>query len=334
MNTASPPIYQDHRKRFHADTCAPLVAAVRAGQVRLEALVRGHYPGRPLARTALPGVKSVGYWDARHAQAWGLDWHRNEGIELTFLERGAVAFAVDDHRCPLRAGDVTVTRPWQRHRVGDPRVGAGRLHWLILDVGVRRPHQPWRWPAWLVLTKRDREELTEYLRHNECPVWAATPEIRHCFGRLAAAVESDRRGEQVSRLTVLLNELFVLILERFRLHQVRLDESLASTERTVELFWADLRRSADQLAAPWTVGAMARQCGLGITRFIHHSKQLHNATPAEFLNHCRLEAAARLLRADPARSIVEIAVACGFCSSQYFATQFRRQFGCAPREYR
>ena len=328
------PIYQDHGKTFQADTCAPLAYAVRRGQVRLEALVRGHYPGRKLPPKALPGVKTVGFWDARHAQEWGLTWHRNEGIELTFLERGSVAFAVDDHRTRLRADDLTVTRPWQRHRVGDPHVEAGRLHWLILDLGVRRPHQPWRWPAWLVLTKSDREELTDYLRHNERPMWAATPEIRHCFQRIAGAVENDRHGEQASRLAALINELFVLALEMFRQRRVTLDTSLASTERTVELFWADLQRSSDHLAAPWTVEAMARQCGLGVTRFIHHSKQLTNATPITHLTQCRLEAAALLLRAAPGRSILDVALACGFSSSQYFATLFRRQFGSTPTAYR
>ncbi len=28
-------------------------------------------------------VRTVGYWNAKHDQGWGLDWHRNEGIELT-----------------------------------------------------------------------------------------------------------------------------------------------------------------------------------------------------------------------------------------------------------
>ena len=328
------PIYQDHGKTFQADTCAPLAAATREGQVHLESLARGHYPGRRLPPTALPGVKTIGCWDARHTQRWGLDWHRNEGLELTFLERGSVAFGVDHHRARLRANDLTVTRPWQRHRVGEPHVEAGRLHWLILDVGVRRPHQPWRWPAWMVLTKRDREELTEYLRHNERPVWAATPEIRHCFQRIAAAVEKDRRGEQASRLAALINELFVLTLDMFRQHRVPLDSSLASTERTVELFWADLQRSPVHLASPWTVETMARQCGLGVTRFIHHSKQLTNATPNTHLTQCRLDAAAQMLRETPRRPVIDIALACGFSSSQYFATRFRRQFGCAPTAFR
>jgi AraC family L-rhamnose operon regulatory protein RhaS len=102
-------------------------------------LVHSHYPGRKLPRGALLGVKSVGFWDAEGRQDWGLQWHRNEGIEVTFLERGASGFAVEQNEFRLRPDDLTVTRPWQRHRVGDPNIGAGRLHWLILDVSVRRP---------------------------------------------------------------------------------------------------------------------------------------------------------------------------------------------------
>lgn len=327
------PIYQEHGKTFQADTCAPLAWAVEKGRVRLEALVRGHYPGRRLAPAALPGVKTVGFWDARHAQEWGLDWHRNEGIELTFLERGAVGFGVDDHSTKLRPGDLTITRPWQRHRVGDPNVGSGRVHWLIIDVSVRRPHQSWRWPAWLVLTRSDRDELTEYLRKNERPVWPATPEVRQCFQRVAVAVENDRQGDQVSRLAALINELFVLVLEMLRQRRITLDAKLASSERTVELFWAELQRSSEHLAARWTVEAMARQCGLGVTRFIHHTKKLTNATPIVHLTESRLKLAARLLRDEPRRSVLDIALTCGFASSQYFATVFSDQYGCTPTEF-
>ena len=328
------PIYQERGKTYTANNCAPLEAAARRGRVQLTALARGHYPGKKLDRTALPGVKTVGFWDARATQHWGLDWHRNEGIELTFLERGSVAYTVDESRCRLRPDDLTVTRPWQLHRVGDPHIGAGRLHWLILDVGVRRPHQPWQWPPWLVLTKKDLQELTAGLRHNERPVWYATLEIRHCFQRIAAAVANDRAGDNISRLAALLNELFVLLLDMFRQQQIKLDESLASTQRTVELFWADLHQNRDHLAAPWTVEAMARQCGLGVTHFIHYSKLLTNTTPILHLNQCRLEAAARRLCAEPHASVTAIALDCGFASSQYFATLFRRQFDRPPRDYR
>ncbi|NLF09837.1 MAG: AraC family transcriptional regulator [Pirellulaceae bacterium] len=328
------PIYQERGRKFAADACRPVTAAAQAGKLRHEALVHGHYPGRRLPRNALCGVKSLGYWDADRRQDWGLEWHRNEGIELTFLESGSLGFAVDDRSYRLKSGDLTFTRPWQLHCVGDPCVGPGRLHFLILDVGVRRPHQPWRWPKWIVLTDSDLRQLTDFLRHNEQPVWRAVPEVAQCFARIAVAVEADRNGNAVSRLAVHINQLFIAVLEMFRRRDVKLDKSLSSARRTVELFWNDLRSDSGHLAEEWTVRKMARQCGMGATNFIHFSKQLNNATPMRYLNRLRLAAAAKLLREEPERSVTEIALDCGFASSQYFATLFRGMYGLAPRVYR
>ncbi len=328
------PIYQDRKRKFAADTCRPVVEAVAAGQLRQVALSRGQYPGRRLPPRVLPGVKTIGFWDATHRQDWGLDWHRNEGVELTLLESGELGFAVDNAEFQLKAGDLTFTRPWQRHRVGDPKVGAGRLHCLILDVGVRRPHQAWRWPSWIVLTPEDRRELTEVLRHNEQPVWQATSDMIHCFRRIATAVESDQNGSSVSHLAVRLNQLFLALLEMFRGQSVRLDQSLSSTRRTVELFWNDVRDNLETLGAEWTVRGMASRCGIGATNFISYTRQLTNRTPIQYLNHCRLRAAAQLLRERPELSVTDVALRCGFSSSQYFATLFREEFAAKPRDYR
>jgi AraC-like DNA-binding protein len=328
------PIYEDHGRTYPADGCDPLEEAATAGQIRLESLARGHYPGRRLPRNALPGVKTVGFWDASQPQSWGLDWHRNEGIELTYLESGAIGFGVDGQDFQLQGDDLTFTRPWLQHRVGDPRVGVGRLHWLILDVGVRRPHQPWKWPSWIVLTAADLGELTTILRNNEQPVWRATTELSACFRRIATAVQEDRDGSSISTLAVRLNQLFLLVLEMFRRQNVRLDESLSSPRRTVELFWTDMRQNINHLALECTVRGMAKRCGMGATSFIHNTKQLTNMTPMQYLNHCRLTAAAELLKMQPERSITEIALTCGFTSSQYFATLFRNRFKLTPKAFR
>ena len=327
------PIYQEHGRTYEADTCRPLTLAAQTGQLRYAAVARGHYSGRRLARNALPGVKVVGFWDADHRQNWGLDWHRNEGIELTFLERGGLGFGVENQEYRLKAGDMTFTRPWQQHRVGDPQVGAGRLHFLILDVGVRQPHQTWRWPKWIVLTAGDLKQLTDILRHIEQPMWHATTDVAYCFGHIAAAVEANRNGG-ISHLAVHLNQLLLAMLEMFRDQNVSLDESLSSSRRTVELFWADLQGHADYLALEWTVHRMAKRCGVGATTFIHQSKQLFNMTPVQYLNDCRLAVAARLIQEQPDRRITDIALACGFSSSQYFARLFHRRFGSTPRKLR
>jgi hypothetical protein len=60
-------------------------------------------------------------------------------------------------------------------------MGPNHLHWLIIDVGVRRPNQDWKWPRWLLLSAAELAELAEKLRHNEDPVWQTSADVRHCF---------------------------------------------------------------------------------------------------------------------------------------------------------
>ena len=99
-----------------------------------------------------------------------------------------MAFSVETNNFELRSGHFTITRPWQLHKLGAPNIGLEKLHWLILDVGVRRPNQDWRWPRWLTLTDADKAELTRKLRHNENPVWNASPEIVAAFRGLSECV--------------------------------------------------------------------------------------------------------------------------------------------------
>lgn len=328
------PIYKEGGETYQADTCKPVVRAVEAGQLYYTALARGHYYGRPLAKGHLPGVKLLGLWDAKHDQGWGLESHRNEGLELTFLETGGLPFQVGQRTYRMEPDDLTVTRPWEPHQVGDPNVSASRFHFLILDLAVRQPHEPWKWPSWLVLTPADLEELTTVLRQNSQAVWHAGAEVRRCFQKIGQAVEGDVAGSSISRLAAYLNELLVLVLEVFRHHGAELNASLSSTRRTVELFWADLRENIAHLALAWTLRAMARQCGLGGTQFASHTRQLTNMPPAQLLNHYRIEAGSKLLLSQPEMSVTQIGLACGFCSGQYFSTVFRRHFGCSPREFR
>lgn len=74
-----------------------------------------------------------------NAEAFKQEMHRREGIEICCLLGGETAFATEFEAQTLRPGDITITRPWQRHRLGDPHIRACCLFWIILDVspGVR-----------------------------------------------------------------------------------------------------------------------------------------------------------------------------------------------------
>ncbi len=327
------PNYRSRNARYEIDSCEPQKRAVQSGKIEFHALTKGYYLGTLMPKKTMPGLNSIGYWNADSMQDWGLNAHRNEGVEIMFLETGNMDFMVDRKQFRLGAGNFTITRPWQLHKLGSPNIGPGRLHWLILDVGVRRPHQDWRWPKWVVLTPDDLRELTRKLRRNENPVWKATPPIIHSFQELARGVAAWGQPHSVSRLTTNLNQLLIGVLDALGVQQQSEDKRFTSHQRTVELFLRELRTGRINLGKPWTLDQMAAHCGLGITAFSKCCREIVNASPMEYLNQCRLDQAASALRRSPQRAVTEIAFESGFNSSQYFATAFRKRHRLAPTEF-
>ena len=282
------PTYKTRHARYEIDRCEPQNRAIEKGKILFHALTKGYYPGTPVPENILPGLNSIGYWNAGGTQDWGEDPHRNEGVEITFLETGSMAFTADQKKHDLRAGHFTITRPWQLHKLGAPNIGPGRLHWLILDVGVRRPHQNWQWPAWMVLTKDDLAELTRKLRHNENPVWNATPAITQSFRELARSVEAWDRPYAISRLATNLNQLFLNMLDALSEQQTQETPDLTSRQRTVELFLHEVENNPAISRELWTINTMAEHCSMGVTAFSKYCRELgEDAGPMEFLNRCR-----------------------------------------------
>lgn len=328
------PIYQNESDRYEIDTCEAQFKAMRQGKIELRALSKGHYPGTRINLNILPGLTNVGYWNSRRMQDWGLEAHRNEGLELAFLETGELGFEVDGGKHALHAGQMTVTRPWQLHRLGNPHIGRGRLSWMILDVGVWRPNQEWVWPEWVVLSARDKEELSRKLRQGERSVWVANAAMRQVFRDMAECVVGWKNQRMESRLTVVINRALVELLEMLASQKTVESPELMTRRRTVELFLKDLATNPLSSAMPWSLAEMAEQCGMGVTAMSKYCRELVNNGPMHYLNMCRLDHAASLLRADSDSSITDVALAAGFNSSQYFATCFRRRYQTTPVAYR
>jgi AraC-like DNA-binding protein len=315
------------------DTREPLVLAVRAGKRGLAAPGRGNHPGVTIPNDTLPGLNSIGFWDSARPQDWGLNAHQSEGLGIHFVETGNMAFMADGRRFHLRPGDLTITRPGQLRRLGDPYIGPGRVHWLIMDVGVRRPDDQWRWPAWVTLTPGDLAELTHKLRHDKTPVCKSTPEIARLFRQIARCIVQWRAPHSVSRMIANLNQLLVSLLDTPTTQRLTESPDRSSKGRVVELFLKSLKENQAGCQEFKTLQQMATQCGMGITSFAKYTREFVNAGPMEFLRQCRLNHAAKQLLEQPGASITDISFSNGFNSSQYFATCFRRQFGMSAREF-
>jgi AraC family L-rhamnose operon regulatory protein RhaS len=185
----------------------------------------------------------------------------------------------------------------------------------------------------MVLTRDDLEELTRRLCGNESPVRNATQGMVQAFGELARTIAVWNQPHAVSRLATNLNQLFLGVLGAASDAPAGEIRQPTSRQRMVESFLLKLKNEPIICQELWTIHRMAEHCGMGVTAFSKYCRELVNAGPVEFLNHCRLDHAVHLLRHSANLSITDIAMTCGFNSSQYFATRFRRRFHVAPSKF-
>ena len=323
--------FESDGKIYNPDSCSPLADAWRKNEVELHTLARGTYPGYPLENDELSGIKCIGYWNAKKMQDWGLNWHMNEGIEICFLESGELDFDLNDRSYQLVPNTLTITRPWIPHKLGNPMITLSKLHWFILDVNVRQPHQEWQWPDWIILKKDDLNRLTDILRRNEQPVWTVGQEIKDCIVQIGRLIKKHDPDFLESKIKILINELLIELLEILTREKPELNNSLIMSKRSVDIF---LKNLDGMLSEPWSLQGMADYCSLGTTQFSKYCAELTNTTPLNYLTQLRIRHAHHLIITEPCKTITEIAYECGFSSNQYFTQVFKKYYKSSPQEYR
>lgn len=322
-----PAVFREPGALLYAGNCQDLMTASRAGEVSLNAWTRRGYPGVDLG-PALPQVCSVGGWDATAPQSWGLREHCNEGVKIAYLARGSLTITMDGRKSIIREGQMFVVRPWQLHSLGDPTVDMSHIVWVLMDLGVRRPHETWLWPDWIGWPERDRNRLSELLSKSEQLAHFASREIARTFLEIHEVVsDGDIEGSE-ARLRILISMMLLQLRQMLECEAPVLDLSLASSKRTVEIFLKRLKHALDE---DWTLENMAMECNLSRTQFTQHCQVLTNMTPVRYLQMLRLNAARRLLE-NGNGSVTNVAFDVGFSSSQYFATCYKKRFGFSPME--
>ena len=78
---------------------------------------------------------------------------------------------------------------------------------------------------------------------------------------------------------------------------------------------------------------LAEMCSMSISTMLRHFHKTFGTTPIDYLKNIRLDRATALLMSTDLR-VSEIADQCGFSSSSYFISVFRKKFGKTPEEFR
>jgi AraC family transcriptional regulator len=78
---------------------------------------------------------------------------------------------------------------------------------------------------------------------------------------------------------------------------------------------------------------LAKEAGISPFHFADLFTKALGETPHRHVQHLRMQAAKAMLR-DTDKTILDVALTCGFGSASHFAAAFRRQFSLSPTEYR
>ena len=306
----------------------PLEPGVDAGDLTMYAVgSHNHEAGR---QDVIPGIVSFGFWQAQGVHDSRSEPHYNDSVHFMMSLQGQTSAVLDDKVYTLKPDALMVTRPWQKHAVGYPSFSQGQLGWLTLDVGIRNPHEKWKWPEWVLLSKEELSVINRELRHNEDAIRPVSPACAEAFATLVHYAREPEAAKNKTLIALLANTFFFRLYESFVQATATYSASLTEAARSVEMF---LSRLSTMLVEPWTVERMARQCGVGLTYFSSQVIMLTGETPAKYLLRLRMKRAQELLKETNA-SLRDICTQTGFGGESHFVQQFSKRFGETPKAWR
>ena len=230
------------------------------------------------------------------------------GEELSFDSAGTVV--------PFRVGDVFVAQPETPHFLRKYPKSLS-MYWLWFRL-------PRAGAAVAGLSRAETRWLTARLR--ALPVrFPGGTEIGRAFRRLWQIYDTAK--ERTSR-RLLLREAVLHLLT------LLIDSPCANRpERDDDVIEALMAEMRDDPARDWTIDDMTRRAAMSAPKLNLLFKRKTGIPPHAYLVSCRLAAAKERLASSDAR-VTDIAQLLGFPSAQHFATQFRRETGMTPRDWR
>jgi AraC family transcriptional regulator, melibiose operon regulatory protein len=273
-------------------------------------------PGRAVQ---LPLVVALGSLRSRNASR--ITWHRHAAFEAIFMLDGATEYEFDDGRTvSLPGGHFLIVPPEARHRgLHDVRRPA-RLCGITFD--------PRRGDALnnTAFLRGDLRRLADQFKAHavrSCPMSA---ELRRCVTSLDEQIQAFDAGAVDATAALRLAVCGTLLETARQLAKVRTVHSDEAVRAAMDF----MRNSCDR---PPSMSEVARAVGCSRARLFRIFRQTAGMTPNDYLQRLRVSRAGELL-ANTSRPVTEIAIACGFSSSQYFSNVFRKHLGQTPTAFR
>ena len=257
-------------------------------------------------------------------------------------------FEADPDMMPTQAFDqhhILISLKDEPHRVENWRAGVHRdftFHRNEIVVTPAGIESGWRWHArskCIVITL-DPEKL-EAFTQSELGVLLTNQQLRdlpqfedaditQAAVMLLDALQHGGAGSQVM-FESLARVFLVKLVQKYG--EERSTEIAFSKAFTARHYKRVLDFVADNFGKPIQIEDIANEAGLSAAHFSRLFKATIGDTPHQFLMRYRVERAGEMLK-DPARPVIDIALACGFADQPHLTRVFKQFKAQTPRQLR
>ena len=247
--------------------------------------------------------------------------HWQNSMELIFVKKGSGLVQVGLEPVTARAGDIFVLAPGMLHGLGQLPGETMEYENIIFEVELLGGASDLCYRRYLLPLQSGRLSLPSRL----------TPG-RPCYD---GALGCLRQLEDVNRDRVLGYELQVkgLLLSLLSLLVAQSDALPPSENADTRRLKTILQYVTTHYAETLSVAEAAGVCQCSPSHFMRWFRQMTGQSFTEYLNACRLNAAAEALRSTD-DTVLAVAERTGFKNLSYFNRAFKARFGLTPREYR
>lgn len=256
--------------------------------------------------------------------------HKNLGMEITYVEKGTLEWMVEGMPEKVEPGSIFFTLPWQVHGSLNPKEPENTIWHVLfhLEEDYRAPQNSFLFSKTLGFSSEEMRILSQTFSASSRHCFPATPAMRSLMPTLIGELQSTHELRDAHTRTLL--RAILVELKRIIAGEVVDAGRHTHSEQRVQDFITRLPTACDR---QWTLSEMAEACGIQRTRLGSLFQKLTGSTPMGYLFRIRIERAKTLLRETDIK-IIDIALECGFTSSQYFANTFKRATGSTPSQYR
>ena len=249
-------------------------------------------------------------------------------MEIIIVRQGSCIVTINSTAHTLGEGDIAFIMPGMLHAI-DPAARQAVLYFnIVFDLQI--------------LGNPDGSDSCFEKYFRPClegslqlpPVLSAADPLSPAISQELMALAQRRRehphGIELFVKSRLFN-LFWLMQPLFKQREENLPPS--SHRAQIQKMKALLRFLDENDRRAISLGEAAAFCGYSTSHFMKFFKSFTGHTFVDYLNHRRLEKAARLL-CDTDDAVLSISEATGFENHSYFIRLFKRYYGLTPHQYR